>query len=50
MSWNLDCDLCVSWSFLQNNNHQAVNKMKGINFISIFDSFHFVSCLMIVVL
>ena len=27
-SWNLDCDPRVSWSFLQNNNHQAVNKMK----------------------
>ena len=29
MPWNLDCDPCVSWSFLQNNNHQAV-KMKWI--------------------
>ena len=28
--WNLDSDPWVSWSFffLQNNNHQAVNKMK----------------------
>ena len=30
MPWNLDCDLWVSWSFLQNNNHQAVNEMKNI--------------------
>ena len=28
MPWNLVCDPWVSWSFLQNNNHQAVNKMK----------------------
>ena len=33
-SWNLDCDPRVSWSFLQNNNHQSVMK------------FHFVNCLM----
>ena len=26
-SWNLDCDPWVSWSFLQNNNHQAIKKM-----------------------
>ena len=25
-----DCDPRVSWSFLQNNNHQAVKKMKWI--------------------
>ena len=29
-SWNLDCDPRVSWSFLQNNNHLAVKKMKWI--------------------
>ena len=29
-SWNLDCDPWVSWSFLQNNNHQAFKKMKWI--------------------
>ena len=29
-SWNIDCDPRVSWSFLQNNNHQAVKKMKFI--------------------
>ena len=28
MPWNFDCDFWVSWSFLLNNNHQAVNKMK----------------------
>ena len=27
-SWNLECDPRVSWSFLQNNNHQAVKKTK----------------------
>ena len=27
-SWNLDCNSWVSWSFLQNNNHQAVKKIK----------------------
>ena len=31
-SRNLDCDPWVSWSFLQNNNHQAVKKMKKILF------------------
>ena len=29
-SLNLDCDPWVSWSFLQNNNNQAVKKMKWI--------------------
>ena len=29
-SWNLNCDPWVSWSFLQNNNHQSVKKMKWI--------------------
>ena len=28
ISWNLDCVPWFSWSFLQNNNHQAVKKMK----------------------
>ena len=27
-SWNLDFDPRFSWSFLQNNNKQAVKKMK----------------------
>ena len=27
-SWNLDCDPRVSWRFLQNNNHQALKKIK----------------------
>ena len=30
MIWNLNCDPWVSWSFLQNKNPQAVNKMKRI--------------------
>ena len=29
-SWNLDCDPWVSWTFLQNKNHQAVKKIKWI--------------------
>ena len=43
--------------FLQNNNHQAINKIKWIEnkkntlyIFSIFNSFHFVNCLMIAVL
>ena len=28
--WNLDCDLRVSWSFLQNNNHRVVKKILDI--------------------
>ena len=31
-SWNLDCDPWVSWSFLQNKIHQAVKKMKWIEY------------------